>query len=149
MCRHPFGFEGYLDESGQWLHKAEPDGWYRTGDLARVQPDGSMVVVGRADDRVNRSGYLVLLSDVERVLEKFEPVGKAAVVAGKTEARRGERIVAFCVLRAGSEASGPQIRQRCFDVLPHYAIPDEVRVTSSLPMLPGGKIDRQSLAALA
>ena len=108
-----------------------------------------MTVVGRADDRVNRSGYLILLSDIERVLEKFESVGMAAVVSGKAEAKRGERIVAFCVPQAGSEASGERIRQHCFDALPHYAIPDEVRVTTSLPLLPSGKIDRQALVALA
>ena len=149
FVKHPYGFEGYLDESGEWLQKAEPDGWYRTGDLARTQSDGSIAVLGRADASVNRSGYLVLLADIERVLEQNDAIGKVAVVAGKTDGKRGERIAAFCVLSTpGSPVDGAQLRSFCFGVLPQYAIPDEVRVLESLPILPSGKIDRQALTAL-
>ena len=148
LCRHPYGFEGYLDEAGEWLHRAEPEAWYCTGDVARKQADGSIVVMGRADASVNRSGYLVLLSDIERVMEKMETVGEVAVVAGKTEGKRGQSIAAFYVPRPGIELSGSQLRERCFDVLPHYAIPDEVRMIEHLPLLPSGKVDRQTLAAL-
>jgi acyl-coenzyme A synthetase/AMP-(fatty) acid ligase len=147
-CRHPYGFEGYLDESGDWISRAEPDGWYRTGDLVATLADGSVAVLGRADASVNRSGYLVLLSDIERIIENLETVGEVAVVAGRGETRQGQRIAAFCVARPGAALDGGHIRQRCFDVLPPYAIPDEVRVIDELPKLASGKLDRQSLAAL-
>jgi acyl-coenzyme A synthetase/AMP-(fatty) acid ligase len=147
-CRHPFGFEGYLDENGDWISRASADGWYRTGDLVTTLDDGSVTVLGRADASVNRSGYLVLLSDIERILEKLEAVGEVAVVAGRGETRQGQRIAAFCVPRPGSDLDGAHIRQRCFDLLPHYAIPDEVRVIEELPKLASGKLDRQSLTAL-
>ena len=154
LCRHPYGFEGYLDEEGEWAHRETPDGWYRTGDLAAELPGGSclkarIAVLGRADASVNRSGYLVLLSDIERIMERLEALGEVAVVAGRGETRHGPRIAAFCVLRPGCAVDGAQLRQRCFDVLPHYAIPDDVRVMESLPMLPSGKVDRQALTGLA
>ena len=148
FVKHPYGFEGYLDEAGEWLSKAESDGWYRTGDLAQALPDGSIAVLGRADESVNRSGYLVSLADIERVIEKNDVIGQVAVVAGKTDGKRGARIAAFCVPSPGSAVDGAQIRAYCFEVLPKHAIPDEVHVTASLPMLPSGKIDRQALAAL-
>ncbi len=147
-CSHPYGFEGYVDEAGEWLRRAASDGWYRTGDLAAVQPDGFIAVLGRADASVNRSGYLVLLSDIERVMEKLDAVGELAVVAGKNEGKQGLRIAAFCVPRSGMLLDGAQIRRRCFELLPHYAIPDEVRIIDKLPALPSGKVDRQTLAAL-
>jgi acyl-coenzyme A synthetase/AMP-(fatty) acid ligase len=147
-CRHAFGYEGYLDENGDWISQAGADGWYRTGDLVTTLPDGSMTVLGRADASVNRSGYLVLLSDIERIIENLEAVGEVAVVAGQAETRQGQRIAAFCVARPGAALDGSHIRQCCFDVLPPYAIPDEVRVIDELPKLASGKLDRRSLAAL-
>jgi acyl-coenzyme A synthetase/AMP-(fatty) acid ligase len=148
-CRHPHGFEGYLDEDGNWLHREAPGGWYRTGDLAVCNESGQTAVLGRADASVNRSGYLVLLSDIERVMEKLDAAGEVAVVPGRGETKQGQRIVAFCVLRTGQIHDGAGIRQRCFDVLPHYAIPDEVRVLERLPLLASGKVDRQALSGLA
>ena len=147
FCRHPYGFEGYVDETGEWLEPAPADGWYRTGDLATAGPDGSIAVLGRADSSVNRRGYLVLLSDIERTLEKLEGLAGVVVVAGGGENKQGQRIAAFCVPRSGSILDGTQLRHHCFDVLPHYAVPDEVRVTDRLPLLPSGKVDRQALAA--
>jgi acyl-coenzyme A synthetase/AMP-(fatty) acid ligase len=147
-CNHPFGYEGYVDEDGDLLWPPPPDGWYRTGDLAIRHPDGSLVVTGRADASVNRSGYLVNLSDIEQMMEKLETLAGVAVVAGSGEGRQGQRIAAFCVARPGVPLDGAQVRQRCFDLLPHYAIPDEVRVIETLPLLPSGKIDRRMLEAL-
>ena len=147
-CKHPYGFEGYVDEDGEWLNRMEPGEWYGTGDLAEQRPDGSITVLGRADASINRSGYLVLLSDIERTMGAMEAVGEVAVVAGKNEGKRGLRIVAFCVPRSGLKLDGVQVRERCFHLLPHYSIPDEVRVVDRLPCLPSGKVDRQTLSAL-
>jgi acyl-coenzyme A synthetase/AMP-(fatty) acid ligase len=36
-CRHPFGFQGYLDEAGEWLHRQQPGAWSRTGLRARAR----------------------------------------------------------------------------------------------------------------
>ena len=147
-CLHPYGFEGYLDEEGAGISHPEPGAWYRTGDLAIVQPDGEIVVTGRADASVNRSGYLVLLAEIERILEKLEGIGEIAVVAATGESSRGQRIAAFCVPSPGGLVDPAKIRERCFELLPHYAIPDEVRAIPQMPLLASGKIDRRALAAL-
>lgn len=147
-CRHPRGFEGYLDEDGEWIAKAAADGWYRTGDIAVKTAGGSMIVTGRADASVNRSGYLVMLSDIERIVEKLEGVGEVAVVAGKKETERGQSIAAFCVLRSGIVLDGTQVRRRCASLMPPYAVPDEVRIVTELPLLASGKLNRRALEAL-
>ena len=146
-CLHPYGYEGYVDEDGKTLGDVPSDGWYRTGDVAVNASDGSTVVTGRADASVNRRGYLVLLSDIERKMEKFAALRGVIVVAGRDETKQGQRIAAFCVPRQGAAVDGPELRRQCYDVLPHYAIPDEVHITEELPMLASGKVDRRSLAA--
>ena len=138
-CKHPYGFERYINEQGKEIALA-PE-YYRTGDLVKIHENGDIEVIGRADNRVNRNGYLVLLSDVETALEKMNAVEQAIVLPIAGDDMRGQRIAAFCV----SDIEGTQIRETCFDVLPQYAIPDEVHVLKTLPMLPSGKVDRQKL----
>lgn len=145
--RHPFGYDGYLDDTGEWIHTADPDAWYRTGDLAREDGNGAIKVLGRAGTSVNRDGYLVLLEDVERIMEKMPGIAQVAVTAVPGTSARGERIAAFCVAQDGTALDQQAVRSGCFDILPRYAVPDEVRVLGALPLLPSGKTDRRALAA--
>lgn len=145
LCLHPYGYEGYLDDRGQWLQRAAEGEWYRTGDLARGDGAGGFSILGRANLSVNRSGYLVLLSDIEKALETLPEVAQAAVVAAGEEDRRGQRLAAFCTLRSGARADEHGIRAACFEHLPKHAIPDRVHVLEALPLLPSGKLDRQTL----
>ncbi|MGH8552968.1 MAG: class I adenylate-forming enzyme family protein, partial [Methylococcales bacterium] len=147
LCRHPFGFLGYVDESGNWLSRAGE--WYGTGDVAKIHENGAIEILGRRDNRINRSGYLVLLSDIEKAMEGLEGISQVAIVASAAETIQGQRIIAFCVAESGLQRSGPEIRQASAAVLPKYALPDEVVLLESLPILPSGKLDRQALVLLA
>jgi len=138
-CQHQYGFESYVNDEGKILGKA-PD-WYETGDLAKIYPNGYLQILERSDNKVNRSGHLVLLSDIETAISKIDQVDQVIVLASPEENLRGRRIIAFCV----SNLSGTQIREACFKHLPNYAVPDQVEVVKSLPTLPSGKIDRQTL----
>lgn len=142
-CQHPWGFEGYIDDKGRQISPAAT--WFKTGDLAKFYPDGYVQILGRADNSVNRDGYLVLLADIEQAMEKLEPIAQAVIVATESEGKRGQHLVAWCVLNQGVNLDSAQIRAKCFDILPRYAVPDEVVVLDVLPTLPSGKIDRQAL----
>ena len=144
---HPFGYDGYLSDSGEWIGIAEPDSWYRTGDLAKVHVSGAIQVLGRAGASVNRDGYLVMLEAIERMIEKLPGLAQVVVTVAPGAAARGPRIAAFCVPKAGVELNGQEIRARCFDLLPRYALPDEVHVMQAMPLLASGKVDRRALAA--
>lgn len=149
-CRHPYGFEGYVDgEGGAWT--GEPplrDGWYRTRDLGRLHDGGYLEVLGREDHSVNRDGRLVVLAEVERAMEQLPGVERAVTVLGG-EQLRGRAIVAYCALRDGHGLDASRVRDACAGVLPPYAIPDQVVITSALPLLANGKVDRKALAAQA
>lgn len=149
-CRHPHGFVGYVDEQGDPLASETRlgDGWTATRDLARIHPGGEVEVLGRCDHALKRDGRLVMLVDVEQAIERLPDVGRAAaVVVGET--MRGRGIVVFVAPR-GSVAPDPAaLRQASRQVLPPYAVPDDIRVVSALPLLPGGKLDRKTLQHLA
>ena len=145
--RHPYGYDGYLDETGAWIREVEANEWYRTGDLARADASGAIKVLGRAGTSVNRDGYLVLLEDVERIVEQVPGVAQAVVTMAPGASARGERIAAFCTLKDDLDLDGSALRSLCFDRMPRHALPDEFRILATLPLLASGKVDRRSLAA--
>lgn len=146
VCRQRNGTEGYLIQEGRW--RFEPrgeDDWFATGDLAKIRADGYVVILGRSGLSVKRDGLLVVFADVEAAVEKAGGVRRAVVVASG-ETRRGPRLVAVCL---GEGAVQPEaVRRTCFELLPRYAVPDEVMIVESLPHLPSGKVDRRAVLAL-
>lgn len=150
-CQHPAGFTGYVNEEGAWIQRLAADEWYETGDLAQALANGSFRIVGRAKNSVNRRGYLVLFADIERAMEKISNIQKVVVVSAKGESRQGQRIAAFCLPNSENRnqplPNGFQIRQQCMNLLPNYAVPDDVFVMHTFPALPNGKVDRQALMA--
>jgi acyl-CoA synthetase (AMP-forming)/AMP-acid ligase II len=148
-CYHQYGFEGYVDFSGQPTHQTEAkqEGWFRTKDLGRIGSEGQIEVLGRSDHSVNRDGLLVFFVDVEKAIETIPEIEAVAVVS-KGESQRGKAIIAYCVLAKEAMVTEAEIRAACFDRLPNRAVPDQIFVVKFLPLLPNGKIDRQKLIGM-
>jgi acyl-coenzyme A synthetase/AMP-(fatty) acid ligase len=145
QCRQKNGSAGYLILEERWRFEPRGDDeWFTTGDLAVIRADGFVEIRGRSGLSVKRDGLLVVFADVESALEKVDGVQRAVVVASG-ESRRGPRLVAACLPRPGRELQADAVRQGCFDLLPRYAVPDEVRIVESLPHLPSGKVDRRAV----
>ena len=147
-CQHQYGFEGYIDESGNDIPLNDESGWFSTKDLGRITTDGEIEVLGRFDFSINRDGLLVFFSDIEKVINTIAGVDSAVVVSGK-EGQRGKELVAYCILESGNKSTATDIRTACFDLLPKRAVPDKLSIIKSFPLLPNGKIDRQQLIKIA
>nr|WP_273039906.1 class I adenylate-forming enzyme family protein [Iningainema tapete] len=144
-CQHQWGFERYIDENGNSNSQGvqTQTDWFRTKDLGRWI-DGHIEVLGRCDHSVNRDGFLVFFSDVEKAMETIKGIDSVVVVS-KGESQRGKAIVAYCVLTPDTNIASSDIKAACFHILPKRAIADRIFIVKSLPMLPNGKIDRQKL----
>jgi acyl-CoA synthetase (AMP-forming)/AMP-acid ligase II len=148
-CRHRYGFEGYVDSTGHWIgfgSEAAPE-WFETRDLGRILPNGYVEVLGRCDHSVNRNGLLVLYSDIELAVESLAGLERSFVVV-QGESRRGDRVIACCLPKKEFSLQPDQLRTACFQVLPRHAVPDEIRLLSTMPTLPNGKINRVALAEM-
>ncbi|MEM9461357.1 MAG: fatty acid--CoA ligase family protein [Myxococcota bacterium] len=147
LCRHPFGFEGYVGDDLEL--RSGGDGAYRTRDLARVEADGLVELLGRCDHAVKRDGRLVPLIEIERALERLPGVARAAaIISGQS--MRGRGIVAFCMPKADAALMEPApLRRACRQHLPAFAVPDEIRILPRLPLLPSGKLDRSTLQRIS
>lgn len=148
-CKRRYSFLECWDNQGQptALEQIDTNDWFGTRDLGRILPNGYIEVLGRCDHSVKRDGLLVLFAEVESALQSIAGVEAAAVIT-KGESLRGKGLWAFCVIAPESNLDSAAIRSACFELLPKRAIPDNVILLDSLPLLANGKLDRQFLLTL-
>lgn len=119
---------------------------YRTGDMARIDADGQVRCLGRVDDQVKVRGFRVELGEIEAALGRQPGVGTVAVVLRPVQDI--EQLVAY-IVPADSPPETAGLRQRLRETLPPYMVPGHFVITENLPRLTSGKIDRNTLRALA
>ncbi|SDS25830.1 AMP-binding protein [Actinopolymorpha singaporensis] len=123
------------------------DGRHLTSDLGRLRPDGTLEILGRADDVVVSGGVNVPLLAVERAVASCPGVAEAAAV-GVPDAEWGSLVRAYVVLRPGAGAPAlADVRDHVSATHPRAYAPREVVVVDALPLLPSGKVDRSALRA--
>lgn len=116
---------------------------FRTGDLGRRLPDGSIEVLGRADDKVKIRGFLVDPADVESALREHSGILEAAVIAA--EMGREMRLVAYIVPDHRGVVSSRLLRRFLAERIPDHKIPSAFVPLDRLPLTTSGKLDRRSL----
>ncbi len=143
--RGPVLFSGYR---GEPAGAALEDGWFTTGDLGAFGPDGTLQVLGRADDVIISGGENVPVTAVEAALRLAPGVGEVAVT-GRTDAEWGQVVVAVVV---ASDPADPPSRDALRAVVrarhPAAWAPREVLVVDALPRDAMGKIGRAALDRL-
>ncbi|WP_454688387.1 long-chain-fatty-acid--CoA ligase [Achromobacter aloeverae] len=124
----------------------ERDGrrYFRTGDLASVDEDGYYFMRDRLKRMINASGYKVWPAEVENMLYGHPAVLEACVI-GVPDARRGETVKAFVVLRAGAELSAEDFMAWSRERMAAYKVPREVEFVEQLPKSATGKIQWRTL----
>jgi long-chain acyl-CoA synthetase len=120
------------------------NGWFHTGDLGYVDEDGFVFVVDRKKDLIIRGGFNVYPREVEELLYRHPAVLEAAVV-GRPDARLGEEIQAYIVLRPDAGQTALDVRSWVKERIAPYKYPREVHVVDALPKGPTGKIHKQTL----
>ena len=120
---------------------------YRTGDIGCYGGDGVVLFFGRRDHQVKVRGHRVELGEVESCLASLDGVRDAAVVT--SDSGGGDLVMrAYVTAQAGSALDARVIARRLAERLPHYAVPEGVRVLAGMPVMSNGKIDRRALEAM-
>jgi acyl-CoA synthetase (AMP-forming)/AMP-acid ligase II len=123
------------------------DGGFLTGDLGAFDAQGRLVLSGRVSPFVNVAGRKVQPAEVEQVLRELAGVVDVRVI-GIADARRGEQLVAFLVMRT-IPPSVVDLRRFCASRLASYKIPRLFLFPDSIPLTSRGKTDRAALHAAA
>lgn len=144
----PMLADGYLDGDDSAFTVHDGRRWLVTQDLGEIV-DGTLRILGRADDVINTGGFKVHPLPVERALHGL-PWVREAIVVGVPDAQWGQRVVA--VVAAAGEAPSDATaaaRDDLADALHRHQLPREVIVVSDVPRLASGKIDRSAARSLA
>ncbi|MEO1530421.1 MAG: amino acid adenylation domain-containing protein, partial [Planctomycetota bacterium] len=100
--------DGYLnrpDETKRAFVNLAGQRFYLTGDRARKRGDGSIEFLGRFDHQVKVRGFRIELEEIDRALERFPTVKRAAtkLVGGGTN---DESLAAFVTVASGFSKEG-------------------------------------------
>ncbi|AFZ23112.1 amino acid adenylation enzyme/thioester reductase family protein [Cylindrospermum stagnale PCC 7417] len=118
---------------------------FKTGDVARYSSNGSLEILGRIDFQVNIRGMRVELEEIESVL-KLHPHVREGVVTLREDIPGDQRLTAYIVANNQTSNWG-EIRSFLEQKLPDYMVPNAFVLMEKLPVLPNGKLDRNSLPA--
>ena len=146
LVRGPQVMRGYYHDPAATAEAIDDGGWLHTGDIATMDGDGYVAIVDRKKDLIIASGYNIVPREVEEVLFMHPKVLEAAVV-GVPDAKRGETVKAYVVLKAGQQATVDEIRAFCKANLAPYKVPALVEFCAELPKTQVGKVLRRVLKA--
>jgi O-succinylbenzoic acid--CoA ligase len=125
-------------------HPRLADGWLEAADLGCRGADGSLTILGRADDRLVIGGVNVLPSQVEARLAAVPDIGQAAV-AGVPHPVWGQTLAVCYTGAIAPEA----LESWCRAHLPGAERPRIFLRRRSLPQLASGKVDAAAIRRLA
>ncbi len=125
-----------------------PDGYYRSGDVFRRDENGFFYFLGRNDDMFTSGGENIWPSEVEIMLERHPAIRQAVVVPVPDELK-GQKPVAFVVLRAGQQTTEDAIKSYMLAHAAPYLHPRRVWFLPEMPLAGTNKIDRKALATRA
>ncbi|MGW5289920.1 condensation domain-containing protein, partial [Rhodococcus pyridinivorans] len=145
---------GYLGRAGLTAERFVADPYsdagermYRTGDVVRwAGADGIVEYIGRADDQVKLRGFRIELGEVEAALLRAPAVSQAVAAIHRDE-RVGDRLVGYVVGEPGTELDPDELTADAARFLTGYMVPDAIVVLDTIPLTPGGKVDRKALPA--
>jgi thioesterase domain-containing protein/acyl carrier protein len=115
-----------------------------SGDLARWDADFLLHHAGRADRQLKIRGMRVEPGEIEAALRSHHDVADAAVVP--VDGPDGRALVAHVLPTAGATPEPAALRAHVAELVPPHMVPWRLLVTTELPQIGSGKLDRAWLA---
>lgn len=119
---------------------------YKTGDVVRYRADGNIEFLHRMDNQVKIRGFRVELEEIEQAIRSHASVTDAIMLV--QDAEGDKRLVAYVVAPETQQPTTTELREFLTTKLPVYMLPSGFVMIDAFPLLPNGKIDRQSLPLL-
>ncbi len=116
---------------------------YLTGDLG-YRRNGELFFAGRKDRQIKYKGYRIEISEIEKVLEGANGVGRCVVTACRGADGKVAGLRAFVKAEDGKTVTARELRDYLRRRLPDYMIPT-IRTVDSIPLTENGKINEKEL----
>ncbi len=130
--------------------------WVQTNDLVALNPDGTFLWLGRADNVINSGGVKVQVEPLEAVLEYLLPEilgtawnGQRFAVAGSTDDRLGSQVTLILEGRPLPPEAQAMLLAQLRERLGPFETPRACLYADKFVLTSTGKIDRTATLALA
>jgi fatty-acyl-CoA synthase len=142
---------GSLVMQGYWkrpdaTEEAFRGGWLHTGDVAVRDAEGYLYIVDRTKDMIISGGFNIYPREVEDALMSHPAVASAAVI-GVPDAKWGEAVKAFVVLKSGAQVDETELQAHVKEKRGGPWSPKSIDFVSDIPVTGLGKVDRNALRA--
>jgi len=139
LCTRGYSvMQGYWGDEARTKEAIDGEGWMRTGDLAIIDAEGYCNIVGRVKDMVIRGGENLYPREIEEYLFRIPKIQDVQVF-GVPDAKYGEELCAWVILKPGVSMTADEVRAFCRDQIAHQKIPRHIRFVSEFPMTVTGK----------
>lgn len=148
LCKHDFGFEYYVEQDGSIGADQEQNAeWFHTNDHGEILEKNKFRVMGRSDNCINRSGFLLSLEEIEFKLQQlFKQMNSIIVFENNVDQERLMNVlVAVCEIKKEDRPDEEEIRKICVSKLKRHMVPDEFYFVEKIEKLASGKPDRLKL----
>lgn len=146
---------GYRNMEQATIEKFVPDPFskahgarmFRTGDEGKWTNEGTIQLNGRIDQQIKIRGYRIEPGEIEACLHAQSEISDAVVIA-REDIPGNRTLVAYIITKQRVADGGAEIlgwRRALQLCVPDFMIPNEFVILDSFPLLPNGKIDRNSL----
>lgn len=133
--------QGYYNSPKATAETIEADGWLHTGDLATMDEDGYVRITGRIKEMIIRGGENIYPREIEEFLRGCPAIADVQVV-GVPDAKYGEQVMAWIILRRGHELTPEAVKSFCKGQIADFKIPRLVRFVDSFPITISGKVQK-------
>jgi len=117
--------------------------YYRTGDLVIQDEKGIMHFHGRKDRQIKLRGFRIELSEIENKAISLQSITEACSFVQQNETDK--KLALAVLITKDEEISEVNLKRELKQLLPQYAVPDDIYIEKSFPRTPTGKIDRNTL----
>jgi carnitine-CoA ligase len=121
--------------------------WFHTGDFGYLDQDDYLYFVSRKTDSLRRRGENVSISELEEMIQSFEDVLEAAVIAVPSDLGdiSEDDIAVFVTVVQGATVSPERIAEFAEARLPRYMRPRYIRIIDEFARTPTAKIRKDVL----
>jgi len=143
-ARAPRLFSGYVGEPEETA-RALRNGWFYPGDVARLDPDGHLILLGRADQMMIFDGLNIHPAEIENVVSTHPAVTDVAVMPFKHESHQDVPICAVAIA-PGVEITEAELKRFAWERLAERT-PVRILILDTIPRNENGKVVRTELSA--
>ncbi len=130
---------GYWNNEEQTKSAIDSARWIHTEDLATMDEEGYVNIVGRIKDMIIRGGENIYPKEIEEFFFTHPKISDVKVI-GVPDAKYGEAVMAWVLLKEGEKATAEELTEYCKGNIAHFKVPKYFKFTESFPMTVTGKI---------